>query len=132
MRKKVVLLLSSILTLVCLTITASAYWSDSVKVAYTSGTNYGCTMGVPDVPKTTSSTTIYFDCGYKTSWTNPTAYLVNTANPPQTRSYGATLTNGIISDTSINAVPNYYYNVKIEGAWDQLGTDTMTFRFNPS
>lgn len=34
-------------------------------------------------------------------------------------------------NSSVTAEKNYYYYAEIKGAWNQLGTDTMRFRYNP-
>lgn len=106
----------------------------SMSVSATASTDTGestYTDGIiPSVTKMTTDEYAEFQGGYMTSWTKPTARLVNSKK--EGRSGWVTLkTDSIYSTTSVTATKNYYCYAEIKGAWNQTGTDTMRFRYNP-
>lgn len=109
----------------------SAYWSDSYKISY-KGNQSTYTNGIiPHVTKVTENAYAEFQGGYITSWSKPKARLVNSNNQP--RSAWVTLDGDVVATTDdVSAVINHYYYAEVEGAWNQVGTDTMRFRYNPS
>lgn len=127
-RKNIVFALA--FAFICTIGSVSAYWGSAKKIAYVSGQNYGDKMKVASLPKKTKGTTALFDCGYRTSYTKPTVKLVNLSG--EGRSNFATLSNGVVTAKNNTGTVNYNYNVLIKGAWNQVNTDTMTFRFNPN
>ena len=61
-----------------LLMTASAYWSDSYKISFMAMVStYTMDHGIPGVPKITSDAYAEFQGGYITSWSRPSARLVN-------------------------------------------------------
>lgn len=112
-------------------LSASAYWSDSYKISYKGGESTYTNGTIPAVTKMTENAYAEFQGGYITSWSKPQARLVNSNNQP--RSAWVTLDGDIVATTDdVSAVINHYYYAEIKGAWNQVGTDTMRFRYNPS
>lgn len=107
----------------------SAYWSDVSTISYKRGDNYSKDMGIPPIPKTTDNPVAQFEAFGKSSWSTPKACLVNSNN--EERSAKADLSENRIYTVSSDATFNYNYYYKINGAWNQVGTDKMDFRFNP-
>lgn len=111
--------------------TANAYWSDSYKVSYKASTStYTMDTDIPAVPKISEDAYAEFQGAYITSWSRPSARLVN--SDKESRSDWVKLKeDNIYSTTSVTAAKNHYYYAEIKGAWNQVGTDTMRFRYNP-
>ena len=118
-----------IFILIALATAVSAYWSDVSTISYKRGDNYSQDMGIPPIPKTTTDPVAQFEAFRKSSWSTPKACLVNSNN--EERSAKADLKENRVYTVSSEAEYNYYYYYKINGAWNQVGTDKMDFRYNP-
>ena len=118
-----------IFLLIILATTVSAYWSDVSNISYKRGDNYSQNMGISPIPKTTRDKVAQFEAYNKSSWTTPKACLVNSNK--EERSSKADLKENRIYTVDSSAEYNYYYYYKINGAWNQVGTDKMDFRYNP-
>lgn len=118
-----------IFILIALATAVSAYWSDVSTISYKRGDNYSQDMGISPIPKTTTDPVAQFEAFGKSSWSTPKACLVNSNN--EERSAKADLKENRIYTVSSEAEYNYYYYYKINGAWNQVGTDKMDFRYNP-
>lgn len=114
-----------------LLMTASAYWSDSYKISFMAMVStYTMDHGIPGVPKITSDAYAEFQGGYITSWSRPSARLVNSEK--ESRSAWVELKDEhIYPTTQVTAVKNHYYYAEVKGAWNQLLVDSMRFRYNP-
>lgn len=111
--------------------TANAYWSDSYKISYAPlASTYTMHTDMPAVPKVSDDAYAEFQGAYISSWSRPSARLVNSSK--ESRSGWVKLKeDNIYSTTSVTAAKNYYYYAEIKGAWNQVGVDTMRFRYNP-
>jgi hypothetical protein len=114
-----------------LSITANAYWSDSYQISYQANkSTYTMDEGIAAVPKISEDAYAEFQGAYITSWSRPSARLVNSEK--EGRSGWVKLKEDAIYATyDVTATINYYYYAEVEGAWNQLFTDTMRFRYNP-
>jgi hypothetical protein len=111
--------------------TAMAYWSDSYQVSYSAGkSTYTMDEDIPAVPKISEDKYAEFQGAYITSWSRPSARLVNSEK--EGRSGWVKLKEDeIYATTDVTAAINHYYYAEIKGAWNQISTDTMRFRYNP-
>lgn len=128
MKKK----LSSALLCVCLIVSvsfaANAVWTSSYKASYKKGNNYSEFTGIPNSQKRSNA---YLNNAIeprdKTSWTTPRLGIVDTSKT------GMTTINSYYTGTIVlasYATAGGYYNVVINGSANQLGTDTMSVRYN--
>ena len=131
MKKLVSVFVSLVVLVGMLSMTANAYWSDSYKISYRAWiSTYTMDEDIPAVPKITNDEYAEFQGAYITSWSRPSARLVN--SDKESRSDWVKLKeDNIYSTTDVTATKNYYYYAEIKGAWNQVGTDTMRFRYNP-
>ena len=115
-----------------LSMTANAYWSDSYKISYKANTStYSMDAGIPAVTKMTDEEYAEFQGAYITSWSRPSARLVN-SNKEGRSAWVKLKEDNIYPTTEVTAKKNYYCYAEVKGAWNQVGTDTMRFRYNPS
>jgi hypothetical protein len=131
MKNKVILLFTFIVLLISLSMTSYAYWGDSYLISYYPSTStYTADLDIPYVVKSTEEKKAAFQGAYISSWSGPKARLVNSNK--ESRSGWVTLIGDEIKYTSdVSTTFNHYYYAEIEGAWNQLGEDTMRFRYNP-
>ncbi len=131
MKKFITTALAIVFVVATFMLSASAYWSDSYKITYNGGeSTYTMDEDIPYVPKMSEDAYAEFQGAYITSWAKPQARLVNSQK--QSRSGWVKLDgDAIFSTTDVSAVINHYYYAEIEGAWNQVGEDSMRFRYNP-
>ena len=131
MKKSISMLILVVTILGTGLMTANAYWSDSYKISYNANAStYTMNTDIPAVPKISDDAYAEFQGAYITSWSRPSARLVN-SNKEGRSGWVKLKEDNIYSTTSVTAEKNYYYYAEIKGAWNQLGTDTMRFRYNP-
>lgn len=131
MKKPISMLILVVTILGTVLMTANAYWSDSYKISYNANAStYTMNTDIPAVPKISDDAYAEFQGAYITSWSRPSARLVN-SNKEGRSGWVKLKEDNIYSTTSVTAEKNYYYYAEIKGAWNQLGTDTMRFRYNP-
>lgn len=115
-----------------LSMTANAYWSDSYKISYkANASTYTMDEDIPAVPKMTDDAYAEFQGAYISSWSRPSARLVNSDKAGRS-GWVKLKEDNIYPTTDVTATKNYYYYAEVKGAWNQVGTDTMRFRYNPS
>lgn len=108
----------------------SAYWSNVSTISYNRGDNYSQSIGIEPIPKTTNDMVAQFEPFGKSTWSCPKVCLVNSNN--EERSGKVDLAeNKIYTTSDVNTTINYYYYYKIIGAWNQMTTGKMDFRYNP-
>lgn len=131
MKKFISIFILVVTILGTLSMTANAYWSDSYLISYKASTStYTMDTDMPAIPKMSDDAYAEFQGAYITSWSRPSARLVNSEK--ESRSDWVKLKeDNIYATTSVTATKNYYYYAEIKGAWNQIGTDTMRFRYNP-
>lgn len=128
MIKKISILL--IFLLLLLSTSLFAYWSDSQNITYKNGDNYSQDMGIKPIPKTTDDQMASFQGYNKSTWSTPKVKLVNSNK--EDRSGEVSLPDNYIHSTKeTTTTKNYYYYYKINGAWNQITTGTMYFRYDP-
>lgn len=130
--KKIITMIICVVTVMgTLSMVAYAYWSDSYLISYSANTStYTMDEGIPYVPKISNDAYAEFQGAYITSWSRPSARLVNSEKQPRS-GWVKLKEDNIYATTDVSATKNYYYYAEVKGAWNQVGTDTMRFRYNP-
>lgn len=126
MKQKIICAILSLCIIGTISLSANAAYTSLTQVSYKKGNNYS--TGAPDATKTSSSIYNRMLGKNKTSWTNPKSAVVEkTTHTDMTGLYN-------ISSSGVRvpsmAEQNKVYNVNIQGAATQLGTDKMDFQYD--
>lgn len=124
-------------TLFMLPITVFAEWSETKSVTYYNGKNsWGIDYGISNIARSNSSTgsSVYGEVSYfnKTSYTNPTVYIVNSSKAYKTN--GASLSSTSATNVrlyNMQAKQGELTNITIVGSSLQVGGDTVNIQFTP-
>ena len=66
----------------------------------------------------------------KTMWSSPTAQIVNSEGNTRSNTVTLSSTEEYLYGSGNKCEANYKYNLKIKKAWNQVGTDTLTYKFS--
>lgn len=131
MKKIVSIFVLFVVLIGTLSMNVSTYWSDSYKISYNASiSTYTMDEGIPAVPKISDEAYAEFQGAYMTSWSRPSVRLINSEKVERS-GWVKLKEDNIYPTTKVNTTKNYYYYAEVKGAWNQIGTDTMRFRYNP-
>lgn len=130
MKRKILSSLLCLLLVISMSLIASAVLTPATTANYKRNYNYKDFTTIPDSRKTTSLLGNQIYAYNKTSWTWPKAGIVDTSKTSMT--VISTITNKSSSALWFTSMAEMgkYHNVVIVGAASQVGTDTMTVRYN--
>lgn len=104
--------------------------------AYTNWTAYE-TSYLSDVVTSDNTSTRYTDNSQfgvyvkdKTMWSSPTAQVVNSEGNERSNTVTLSSTGEYLYGNGNICENNHKYNLKIKKAWNQVGTDTLTYKFS--
>lgn len=130
MKKRIISSIICALVLLTMTIVANASWTNSATAYYRSGYTYPPDTKVPYATKMTSSLGNQILSYNKSSWTAPKIGIADDKKAAMTvLSTTRNSSTEALWMTSM-ARPGNQYSVVIYGSTIQVGTDTMTVRFN--